>query len=306
MPVGRSEIGFLGDSRRSARPSRYKDFPALRLPPPAPYDERPVEEQHSSPAQTKEGNGDQQPTEEHDRMAQPVFLEEPPRLPFPIVGIGGSAGGLEAFIDFFKAMPPDSGMAFVVVQHLPPDRESMIAEILSKHTKMPVTQIVDGMQVKPNHAYVIRPGHTLTIHKGHLRLGAPVGKPGFRHPIDWFFRSLAEEQRERAICIIMSGMGSNGSAGAQAVKAVGGVCIAQDPESAKYASMPQSLIDVGLADFVLRSGQIPEILQRYSSHPYAKERTEAEQILERQRQTFNEIFAILRTRSRQDFSGYRK
>ena len=118
------------------------------------------------------------------------------------------------------------------------------AEILSKHTKMPVAQIVDGMEVRPNHAYVIRPGHTLTIQKGRLHLGAPIGRPGFRHPVDWFFRSLAEEQRERAICIIMSGMGSNGSAGAQAVKAVGGVCIAQDPDSAKYPSMPQSLIDV--------------------------------------------------------------
>src|SRR5688500_9855936 len=104
-----------------------------------------------------------------DRMAQPVDREQPPRLDFPVVGIGASAGGLEAFMEFFDAMPEESGIAFVLIQHLPPDRESLIAEILGKHTRMPVQQVEHGMPVKPNHVYVIRPGHTLTIEKGKLR-----------------------------------------------------------------------------------------------------------------------------------------
>src|SRR5262245_2712201 len=165
---------------------------------------------------------------EPDRLAEPVDAEQPPRLPFAVVGIGASAGGLEAFTEFFDAMPPDTGMSFVLVQHLPPERESMMAELLSKHTKMSVTQVENGIKIKPDHVYIIRPGNTLTIRNGALHLGEPVEKPGHRRPVDDFFRSLAEEQRERAIGIVMSGMGSNGSAGAQAIKAVGGICIAQE------------------------------------------------------------------------------
>ena len=138
-----------------------------------------------------------------------------------------------------------TGFAFVLIQHLPPERESMVAQILARHTKMPVAQVEDGMAIERDHVYVIRPGHTLTIHEGKLRLGEPVEKPGHRRPVDDFFRSLAEEQRERAICIVMSGMGSNGTAGAQIIKAVGGLCIAQDPETAQHPSMPRSLIAAG-------------------------------------------------------------
>ena len=180
----------------------------------------------------------EQPPTQPDRSAQPVDTEQPPRLPFPVVGIGGSAGGLEAFTQFFDAVPPDTGMSFVVVQHLPPDRESMIAGILAKHTSMPVAQVEDGMTVQVDHVYVIRPGRTLIIKDGKLHLGEPLDKPLHRRPVDDFFRSLAEEQRERAIAIIMSGMGSNGTTGAHIIKAVGGVCIAQDPDSAQFASMP--------------------------------------------------------------------
>src|SRR5213076_447696 len=141
-----------------------------------------------------------------------------------------------------------------------PERESMLADILSHHTKMPVLQVSDGMDVKPDHVYVIRPGHTLTIKDGRLHLGEPLEKRGHRRPVDDFFRSLAEEQRERGVGIVMSGMGTNGSAGAQAIKAAGGICIAQDPESAGFSSMPRSLIDHGLADFVLQPSDIPKYL----------------------------------------------
>src|SRR5438105_1495722 len=156
------------------------------------------------------GNGESDPTgpqppEEPNRLAQPVDDEQPPRLPFPVVCIGGSAGGLEAFSDFFKAMSPQSGMAFVLILHLPPERDSMLADILSKRTKMPVRQVENRMRIEPNHVYVIRPGHTLTICDGLLHLGERVEKPGHSRPVDDFFRSLAEEQRQRAICIAMSG-----------------------------------------------------------------------------------------------------
>jgi len=255
------------------------------------------------------GNGSslEQPAEEHDRLAQPVDVEEAPRLAFPVVGIGASAGGLEAYTQLFEVMRADSGMAFVLIQHLPPDRESMIAEIISRRTSIPVSQVEDGIEVKPNHIYVIRPGHTLTIHEGRLHLGDPVEKPGHSRPVDDFFKSLAEEQRERAIAVVMSGMGSNGAAGAQAIKAVGGLCIAQDPDSAQFPSMPRHLIDAGYADYILRPQDIPDVLLAYAGHPYARgEREDARRMLTRDQQHLREILAVLRSRTRQDFGGYKK
>jgi two-component system CheB/CheR fusion protein len=213
---------------------------------------------------------------------------------------------LEAFIEFFEVMPDDSGIAFVLIQHLPPDRESLVTNILAKHTRMPVHEVEDGMPVEANNVYVIRPGHTLTIEGGKLRLGESLAKPGHNRPVDDFFRSLAEEQRERAIGIIMSGMGSNGSAGAEQIKAVGGVLIAQEPESAKYASMPRHLIDTGNADFILRPNEIPAVLVRYASHSYARDGRSPEAVAQRERHHLNEILAALRARTRRDFSGYKK
>jgi two-component system, chemotaxis family, CheB/CheR fusion protein len=263
----------------------------------------------SSSSATKGGQA-QSPvaeTEYHDRLAQPVDTEEPPRLPFPVVGIGASAGGLPAFQEFFRAMPSDSGIAFVLIQHLPPDRESLVADILARSTKMTVLQVEDGMPVEPNHVYVIRPGHTLTIREGRLHLGERLDKPRHSRPVDDFFRSLAEEQRERAICIIMSGMGSNGAVGAQAIKAIGGLCIAQDPESAEFPSMPRHLIDAGYADHILRPAEMPEVLLGYAGHPYARSgRQNADAIMRREQQHFREVLAILRTRSKQDFGGYKQ
>src|SRR4051795_3829121 len=146
------------------------------------------------------------PEEQPDRQAQPVDAERPPRLPFPVVGIGASAGGLEAVSDFLAAMRPDCGMAFVLVQHLSPDRESMMAAILGRRTAMRVLQVEDGMAVEPDHVYVIRPGHVLTLREGRLHLGPPLGSSrAANRPVDDFFRSLAGEQRERAVCVVMSG-----------------------------------------------------------------------------------------------------
>ncbi len=230
----------------------------------------------------------------------------PSRLPFPVVGIGASAGGLDAIIEFLKALRPDTGMAFVFIQHLPPEHESMIADILANHTTMVVAQVDDGTPVQPNHFYVIRPGHTLTIKAGLLHLGPRLEKPGHNHPVDDFFKSLADEQRTRAICVILSGTGSNGTSGAQTIKEVGGLCIAQDPETAKFPAMPRHLVDTGYADYILRPQDIPDILINYASHLQVMSKESSQAKLNRDEQHLNEIFATLRARTKQDFSGYKK
>lgn len=254
-------------------------------------------------------DSDQQPLSQPDREAQPVDAEQPPRLPFAVIGVGASAGGLEAFGEFLEAMPSDSGMAFVFILHLPPDHHSLVAEVLSRRTKMRVVEAADGMAVEPNHVYVIAPAHVLTIQEGHLHWGPRLDGPrAANRPVDDFFRSLAREQRERAIAIIMSGMGSNGSAGAQAVKAAGGLCIAQDPETAQFPSMPRHLIDAGYADFISRLPEMPDVILQYAHHPYTTGEREAsaELTLQREKQQLREIMAVLRTRVKHDFSGYKK
>jgi PAS domain S-box-containing protein len=247
-----------------------------------------------------------QPTEETDRLAAPVSTEQPPRLPFVVVGVGASAGGVEAFTEFLLNTPSDTGMAFVLVVHLPPERESMMADVMGKRTRMPVVQVEDGMEVRPDHVYVIRPGRTLLMQDGRLRLTAPLEKTGHHRPVDDFFRSLAAEQRERAAAVVLSGMGSNGTVGAQAIKAVGGVCIAQEPESALFPSMPRHLIDQGNADYILRPRDMPAALMRFAGHPYARSGGEAATAMQREQQDFADVLAILRTRTRQDFSGYKR
>ncbi len=251
----------------------------------------------------------QETEQEPDRQAQPVDAEQPPRFPFPVIGVGASAGGIEAFSSFLAEMRPDSGMAFVFILHLAADRKSMLAEIFSRRTSMTVFEVEDGMEIEPNHVYVIRPGHQLLLQEGRLRLGSPLGPPrAANRPIDDFFKSLAAEQRERAICVILSGMGSNGTAGAQTIKAVGGLCIAQDPESAEFPSMPRHLIDAGYADYILRPSDIPEILLTFAGSSYARggREEDAQAILLRDQQLIREIFAVLRTRTRHDFTGYKK
>ena len=248
-----------------------------------------------------------EPAQENDRRAQPVDTEQPPRLPFPVVGIGASAGGLAAVSELISAVRPDSGMAFVLIQHLPPTGESMLVDILCKRTSIPVLQVEQEMALEPNHLYIIRPGRTLTIEGGVFHLGEHLERPMGNRPIDDFFRSLAEVQRERSIAVIMSGMGSNGSAGSQAIKAVGGMCIAQDPETAEFPSMPRHLIDTGYADFILRPRDMPDVMSAYAGHPYASGERETPAVLaKRDQQHLREILAVLRTRTRQDFNGYKK
>lgn len=238
-----------------------------------------------------------------------VDLASHAHLAFPVVGIGASAGGVEALREFFSATSATSGMAFVVIQHLSPDHESLMAEILARHTPMPVQQIQDGMIIEPNHVYVIRPGRTVTLEDGKLHLGEPVEARGHRRPVDDFFRSLALEQQDKAIVVVLSGMGTNGSAGAQAIKAVGGLCIAQEPEEAEFPGMPRSLIHAGYADQVLKSKDIPALLSRFVQQPYldpeSKGHAQAARELERHRQHLDDIVAIVRTRTGHDFMPYK-
>jgi two-component system CheB/CheR fusion protein len=230
------------------------------------------------------------------------------QLPFYIVGIGASAGGLQALEEFFESVPADSGMAYVVVQHLSPDHTSLLGEILARRASIPVKEIVDGMPVEPNHVYVIAPGRTLTLEHGTLRLGEPVEKRGHRRPVDDFFRSLAAEQNEKAIVVVLSGTGTNGTAGSQAIKAAGGICIAQQPESAAFPGMPRALIHAGYADQILESRDIPGMLVRYARYPFTGdgEALAEDDALQLDRAHLREVLAILRTRTKHDFNGYRK
>jgi two-component system CheB/CheR fusion protein len=156
-----------------------------------------------------------------------------------VVGIGASAGGIEALSQFFDAMPADSGRAFVVVLHLDPKRESELARILSSHTTMPVVQVEDGMRLAPNHVYVIAPDSDLKVSDGGLHMSKPVAPRGHGHPVDVLFSSLAADQRERAIAIVLSGTGSNGTEGLRQIRAEGGMSMVQSPETAKFDGMPR-------------------------------------------------------------------
>jgi two-component system, chemotaxis family, CheB/CheR fusion protein len=189
--------------------------------------------------------------------------------PCPVVGLGASAGGLEAFQNFLMASPPDSGIAYVLVQHLDPNHESMLADLLSRRTAMPVRQIVDGMTIEPNNVYLIPPNASLAIENAKLRLSEFLEPRGFRRPIDVFFRSLAADQGANAACVVLSGTGGDGSEGLRAVKGAGGLTIAQAPDTAKYDGMPNSAVATGLVDKVLQVGDMPSAIRDYFDRGHA-------------------------------------
>ena len=179
---------------------------------------------------------------------------------FPIVAIGASAGGLEAYEAFFRSCPADTGMAFVLVPHLDPDHHSLLTEILQRCTKMPVAQALDQIQVEPNHVYIIQPNREMGILNGVLQLSMPDRARGQRLPINGFLSSLADDRAERAIGIILSGTASDGTKGLGAILGAGGVCMVQEPASAKYDGMPQSAIDAGFATHILPVEAMPAML----------------------------------------------
>jgi|HubBroStandDraft_6_1064221.scaffolds.fasta_scaffold00691_2 two-component system CheB/CheR fusion protein len=187
---------------------------------------------------------------------------------FPIVGIGASAGGLEAFTELLRGLPQKTGMAFVLVQHLDPSHSSDLRAILARITQIPVQQVTDGVAVRPDNIYVIPPNTSMAMKNGVLRLAARVLTRGQHMPIDHFLRSLAEDRGNRAISVILSGTASDGTEGSRAIKAAGGITFAQDEKSAKYSSMPHSAVNAGCVDFILAPTEIAKELTRVAQHPY--------------------------------------
>jgi len=242
-----------------------------------------------------------------ERTLPPSSASVDDRL-FPIVGIGASAGGLEALEQFLGGVPVDSGMAFVVVQHLDPNRYGMLPELLQRATPMAVRQAENRMTIMPDCVYVIPPNKDLTILHDTLYLLDPVAPRGLRLPIDSFLRTLADDRRERAIGIILSGMGSDGTRGLQAISERGGLCLVQDPATAKFDAMPHSAINAQLGDIVAPPGELAGLLISRLRHPPRlplPEPLEA-QDTEARRSAFEKICILLRAQTGHDFSLYKK
>ena len=225
---------------------------------------------------------------------------------FPIVGIGASAGGLEALELFLQNVPVGSGMAFVIVQHLDPTHKGMLAELLQRATPMKVTQIKDRTPVQPDCVYVIPPNKDMSILHGVLHLLDPVAPRGLRLPIDAFFRSLAEDSEERSsVGVILSGMGTDGTLGLKAIKGKAGVVFVQDLASAKFDGMPRSAIDAGLADVVAPVAELPGKIIAYLHHaPLMAKPGLAEE--DRGHSAFEKVVILLRAQTGHDFSLYKK
>ena len=224
---------------------------------------------------------------------------------FPIVAIGASAGGLEALEAFFDHMPSETGTAFVIIQHLAPKGKSMLGEILKKHTSMIILDMQDGMRAEPDHLYLNPPGKDIAILQSVFFLEDPLVAHGLRRPIDHFFRSLAQDRREKAICIILSGTGSDGTLGLKAIKEVGGLAMVQDVEQAKYSGMPASALTTELVDYVLPVEKMPGELISYLKHPYMK----GPRTIEAKESQFagysQKILVLIRSATGNDFSGYK-
>jgi len=224
---------------------------------------------------------------------------------FPVVGIGASAGGLEALQSLLGKIPCDSGMAFVIVQHQDPSHQGMLGELLQRLTPMTVHEVRDRMAIERNHVYLIPPGKDMSIFHGALHLLEPAAPRGLRLPIDFFLRSLAMDQRHRAVAIILSGMGSDGTQGAKAVKEQGGVVMVQSPESAKYDGMPGSVLNAGVADIVAHIEELPAKLLSLAGH--ALEARNMDLSTENQSVSdLEKIALLLRSRTGFDFSLYKK
>jgi len=239
-------------------------------------------------------------------VANPVDASPPRGHSFPVVGIGGSAGGLDAFKRLLQALPDDTDMAFVIVQHLDPKHTSQLPDILAKDTTMPVRNVEDNMPVRPNEVYVIPPNKTMVLEDGVLRL--EKREPGLHLPIDAFFRSLAQVQGSRAIGVILSGNASDGSLGVRAIKEECGLTFAQDEASAQHPGMPRNAITTGAIDYVLPPADIARELVRLSQHPFvrppASGQLRAESLPEGDGE-LTKLFKILHRQTKIDFSHYK-
>ncbi len=224
---------------------------------------------------------------------------------FPIIGIGASAGGLEALQEFFDNMIMDPGAAFVVIQHLSPDYKSFMGELLGRHTNIPIEVVKDNTKIKINHIYLIPPKMNMTIKGGTLYLKEIIGR-SLNLPIDIFFRSLAEDQQGNAVAVILSGTGSDGTLGIRAIKEFGGVTMVQDDQSAKFDGMPRSSISTGMVDLVLPPDELAKELASYIKHPIINHTSPVEDQLMQNQSLYNKIIAILHEAKNVDFSTYKQ
>jgi len=228
---------------------------------------------------------------------------------FPIIGVGASAGGMEAFQQLLEHLPGDTGMAFVLIQHLAPEHKSMLTELLSRATDMPVVGVKDGMKAEPDHVYVIPPNTDMTISKRIFGLVPRTETRGMHMPIDCFFNSLARDVKSQAIGVILSGTASDGTLGMKEINAEGGITFAQDRKSAKYDGMPHSAVSAGVVDFVLQPGEIAKELTRIARHPYVvypKPVKAEEEPMPVDEDNMNKIFRMIAADTGTDFSFYKR
>jgi two-component system CheB/CheR fusion protein len=250
-----------------------------------------------------------------DPEADPVLLRS--TLPFPVVGIGASAGGLTAVEQLLGSLPSNTGMAYIMVLHLAPDSPSMLHAIFQRYTQMPVLEVLDDLPIEPNHVYIIPPGRSLAMNDGHLRLGRLERTPTRHVAIDHFFRSLAEVHRERAIAVVMSGAGADGSQGLRRVKERGGVTLVQSPADAEHESMPLNAIATGTADFVLPASDMAQKLVELWDNAsrmelpnpptdLAVDATPTPEATNEAEQALQAVMNLLRERSGHDFQHYKR
>jgi len=242
-----------------------------------------------------------------DKQENPDTKEKNIKKAFPIVGIGASAGGLAAIEAFFSGMPADSdpGMAFVLVQHLAPDHKSILTELIRRYTRMQVFEVTDGMEIKPNCAYIIPPNRDMAVINGSLQLMKPLAPRGQRLPIDFLFRSLARDQGRRAICIVLSGTGSDGTMGLKAIKGEGGMAMVQTPDSTQYDGMPRSAIATGLVDYQLPPQAMPVQLMAYVGKALGTPVPTPSVPTPKVENALKKIFVLLRVQVGHDFSQYK-
>jgi two-component system CheB/CheR fusion protein len=229
------------------------------------------------------------------------------KRPFPIVGLGGSAGAFPSFEKFFTHLPGDSGMAFVIVLHLDPNHQGQVSELIKNYTAMPVIEAYDGIVIEPDHVYTIPPNKDMGIHNRKLLLLSPGRPNGYRQPIDYFLQSLADDQWNKAVAIIFSGMGSDGETGVRMIKEKLGMAMVQDPVGAKYNSMPMAAISTNLVDYVLSPEEMPLKLIQYFNHPVmAEEASEQVRTTIQNANSIQKILMLLRSHTGHDFSLYKK
>lgn len=237
-------------------------------------------------------------------ISDPSEKKKPSKAKFPIVGIGASAGGLEALEQFFSNMPSDTGMAFVVIQHLDPTHVGILPELLQRVTSMHVQQAMDGLAVEPNSVYVIPPNKSLSVLNGHLHLLVPIESRGLRLPIDFFLKSLANDRLQNSIAVILSGMGSDGSQGLKTIKEKNGIVLVQEPKSAKFDAMPLSAIQAVMADVIAPATELPAKLLALLKLVPATDTQKG--IDEKSKNHLDKIIILLREQSGHDFSLYKK